>query len=142
MNRKASIMVSAFICVALSRGANSKSLTEALQDYCVPVYGFCTSKATYVEFPGSGGGCGFCRCSSISKYYDKLSRSCRDCISGSFASNYYKRCEPIVCPAGYEAKLISNGVCPSGYSLQKITNGACPSGYGLKEYVVSSKSWR
>ncbi|MGN0929498.1 MAG: hypothetical protein ACI4N3_02560, partial [Alphaproteobacteria bacterium] len=133
MNRKASIMVSAFICVALSRGANSKSLTEALQDYCVPAnMSYCTSKATYVEFPGSGGGCGggcgFCRCSSISKYYDKLSRSCRDCITGSFASNDYKRCEPIVCPAGYEAKLISNGACPSGYSLQKITNGACPSG--------------
>ncbi|MGN0930032.1 MAG: hypothetical protein ACI4N3_05315, partial [Alphaproteobacteria bacterium] len=88
----------------------AESLTQALRDYCVPVSGYCTSKAVYVEFPGSGGGCGggcgFCRCSSISKYYDeKGSRSCRDCITGSFASNDYKRCEPIVCPAGYEAKL-------------------------------------
>ncbi|MGN0929484.1 MAG: hypothetical protein ACI4N3_02490 [Alphaproteobacteria bacterium] len=134
MNRRLSIMVPALLCMALSTRVNSQTLTQSLQRYCVPVGGYCASKAIYRNNQ--------CECDSVNQYYELSSRSCRDCITGSFASNDYKRCEPIVCPAGYEAKLISNGACPSGYKLTQVTNGYCPSEHNLKEYVISSKIWR
>ena len=115
--------------------SKTKTITEILQEYCVPAsINYCSEKATYTN--------GKCECGTLSKYYDISSRSCKNCIDGSFASNDRKSCEAITCPSGYVATLITDGKCPSGYSLSQITNGSCPSGYGLKEYVATSKSWK
>ena len=115
--------------------SKTKTITEILQEYCVPAsINYCSEKATYTN--------GKCECGTLSKYYDVSSRSCKNCIDGSFASNDRKSCEAITCPSGYVATLITDGKCPSGYSLTQVKSGACPSGYGLKEYVISTKSWK
>ena len=118
--------------------ASNANLLESLQKYCVPKSGAGCSdnvKATYDERSGN------CICNSITKRYDVNNRACEDCITGSYASSDYKSCEPIVCPAGYGAVLITGGKCPSGYGLRQVVNGGCPSGYGLRSYNVANKRW-
>ena len=124
--------------VMYSSTSHATTLLESLQKYCVPKDGAGCSenvKATYNDKTGA------CVCNSITKIYNSENRACEECVTGSFASLNYKTCEPIVCPTGYKAVLIQNGVCPEGFKLQAITNKECPSGYGLKEYNPATKNW-
>ena len=114
------------------------NLTDILQKYCVPKNGSSCSagvRANYNQARGT------CDCDTNLKRYNSSNRACENCITGSYASYDFKTCEPIKCPSGMVATLITNGVCPSGYGLQQITNGGCPSGFGLKAYNVQTKSW-
>ena len=129
------ILIFESFCLAKKSQAN---LLESLQKYCVPKNGAgCEEnvRATYDEDKG------YCTCNSITKRYNSGDRACEDCVTGSYASKDYRSCEPIVCPAGYGAVLITDGKCPSGYGLKQVTNGGCPSGYGLKEYNPTTKKW-
>ncbi|MBD5405261.1 hypothetical protein HDR59_01800, partial [bacterium] len=81
-----------------SNVCHATTLLESLQKYCVPKDGGgCEEnvKATYDTQTGN------CVCNSISKRYDANNRACEECITGSYASDNWKSCEPIVCPAGY-----------------------------------------
>ena len=133
-----SIVIITTLSVSIGYGrAGFANLTQTLAQFCVPKAGGCSAgvKATYNESRN------ICECDSNLKRYNSGNRACENCITGSYASSDYKTCEPIKCPSGMVATLITNGVCPSGYGLQQITNGGCPSGFGLKAYNVSSKRW-
>ena len=126
------------IGMVYSNVCHATTLLESLQKYCVPKNGAgCEEnvRATYDEDKG------YCTCNSITKRYNSGDRACEECITGSYASSNWKTCEPIVCPAGYGAVLITDGKCPSGYGLKQVTNGGCPSGYGLKGYNPATKKW-
>ncbi len=139
MNKtKSIILTSALLCMMSSTGTYALTLTESLQKYCVPKSASnCTGnvRATY------NSGNGLCECNSRYMHYKVADRECEDCITGSFASSDFKTCEPLKCPSGYEAKLVTNGNCPSGYSLHTVTNNNCPSGSNLKSYSITSKIW-
>ncbi len=133
-----SIIIITTLSVSTGYGrAGFANLTSTLERFCVPKPGGCTAgiKATYNQSRN------ICECDSNLKHYNSGNRACEECIIGSSASSDYKTCEPMKCPSGTVAKLISNGNCPSGYGLKQITNGNCPSGYGLKSYNVPTKSW-
>ena len=138
---KTTIRIKTFVlCLLLFEGnVKAKSLTDILAQYCVPKSaGNCTgiSRATYKEAGN------FCACNTVLKYYKSADRVCEDCITGSFASSNYKTCEPINCPSGYKAVLITNGACPSGYALKQVTSGKCPSSNALKTWTYSTKTWK
>ena len=127
-----------FLIGIVYSNASRANLLESLQKYCVPKNGAgCEEnvRAAYDEDKG------YCTCNSITKRYNSGDRACEECVTGSYASKDYRSCEPIECPAGYGAVLITDGKCPSGYGLKQVTNGGCPSGYGLKEYNPTTKKW-
>ena len=119
------------------------SLKDMLSKYCVPTVGNCDKKATYKEnIIAPGVKKTWCDCANINKFYNSSNRSCENCILGSFATSDYKTCEPIHCPDGYVATLISKGVCPDGYTLQQINVASgCGEGYALKKYNPATKSF-
>ena len=121
----------------------AKTLLETLTQYCVPTVGNCDKKATYKEnIIAPGVKKTWCDCANINKFYNSSNRSCENCILGSFATSDYKTCEPIHCPDGYVATLISKGVCPDGYTLQQINVASgCGKGYALKKYNPATKSF-
>ena len=127
------------IGMVYSNTSHATTLLESLQRYCVPKDGGGCSegiKATYNTQTGN------CTCNSLTKRYNSEDRACEECVTGSYASDNWKSCEPIVCPAGYHAVLVQDGVCPEGYKLQAVTGEeGCPSGYGLKGYNPTTKKW-
>ncbi len=136
--RKNILIQTVALCCLLFEGSAKASLNDILSKYCVPKSASnCTGnvRATY------NSGNGLCECNSRYMHYKVADRECEDCITGSFASSDFKTCEPLKCPSGYEAKLVTNGNCPSGYSLHTVTNNNCPSGSNLKSYSITSKIW-
>ena len=127
-----------FAGIFYSEVANS-ALTDILQKYCVPKNGSDCSvdvRGTYNEVGN------FCACNSVLKHYNSTTRVCENCVTGSVASSDYKTCEPVNCPEGYKAVLITDGKCPAGFGLKQIANGTCPSSTGLKTWTYSTKSWK
>lgn len=135
-----------------------ESLTSILQKYCVPKNGsgcvpgvkaeYNEKKVGHTYWAGLFQG-GYkttyhiepeCSCGVRTKYYDiTRDRICKDCIMGSFARENWIGCEPVNCPNGQYAKLIS-GNCPSGLYKKLITT-TCPSGYGMQVWNYDTKKW-
>ena len=78
-----------FILIMLvgSYGAKASSFLDALQNYCVPTNeNGCNSdlKATYNS---TLNGLNKCECSQCGMYYDKASRTCKNCPYGTFVND-------------------------------------------------------
>ena len=130
-----SFILSIALTVGFCRVANS-ALTDILSKYCVPKDGggcIAGVRASYEETTG------YCTCDTRTKRYNTTGRVCEECIMGSFASKDWKTCEPVNCPNGQYAKLIS-GNCPSGLYKKLITT-TCPVGYGMMVWNYTTKLW-
>ena len=133
----------------------SSKLTEILTKYCVPssIEGCTTaSQATFISAKT--------RCDCLGKdgthknwtFYDTETRYCQDCIYGSFTTeashNDRESCEPIKCPEGYVAQLITVDTdtktgCPSGFALKEITvSVGCGTGFKLQSYDTDKKIFK
>ena len=139
MNKLKSILLASVLICTMSSNVKTKTLLESLQTYCVPKSGSDCSADVRGVYNEAGN---FCACSTVLKYYKATERVCKDCITGSFAKTDYTDCNPINCPPGYHAELITDGKCPSGYALKQVTSGKCPTGNALKTWTYSTKTWK
>ncbi|MGN0929517.1 MAG: hypothetical protein ACI4N3_02660 [Alphaproteobacteria bacterium] len=128
MKRRLSILMSIFICIALSNEVKSESLKQLLQKYCVPAEGYCKNKATpekrrvYKLFKIVTED--VCVCPACNMYYNKSIRSCQTCATGTYVNNRYSTsCITPKCDSGFQKKLITGtNTCPNGYRAQKLSN--------------------
>ena len=148
------------VIIPISSNVKSATLTEILAKYCVPKGGdsavtklACDNKATYTQINGES------RCDCLGKdgehknwtFYDTETRYCNDCYDGSFttleAHTNRESCEPIKCPEGYVAQLITVDTdtktgCPSGFALKEITvSVGCGTGFKLKTYNTKTQTF-
>lgn len=124
---KTPILLAIGIGIVFSTTLNSNNcyaatLIEALQEYCVPKDGLCTNKATYGQYKTSTGATSTCACSTCNSYYDKESRSCKQCESGTYVTTQYETsCITATCPDGYTATVVKGkSVCPDGYYTKAV----------------------
>lgn len=121
MNKKLSILVSTFLCVALSSNVKSETLIESLQRYCVPTAEVCgtVARATYNTSESA------CECSACGMYYDKISRSCQTCPEGTYVNNRYStECIRPDCGIGNYG-VVETGKTDCGIGFYKVALSSC-----------------
>ena len=117
MNKKQStILVSALMCVTLSLQSKSQTLTEILQNYCVP--NSCSNnKATYTN--------GRCECGACGLYYDKSTRTCKECPAGTYVDDRYStECKKPDCGVGSYG-VVEVGTTDCGVGYYKVSLSSC-----------------
>ena len=117
MNKKQStILVSALMCVTLSLQSKSQTLTEILQNYCVP--NSCSNdKATYTN--------GRCECGACGLYYDKSTRTCKECPAGTYVDDRYStECIKPDCGVGSYG-VVEVGATDCGVGYYKVSLSSC-----------------
>ncbi len=110
-------LVFLLIGLGLPVAGNCTALDTILSKYCVPKVGGDCSGPSRATYKANLSGENKCECSGCNVYYDKNSRSCKECPEGSYVNNNNStECIPLSCGLGYYAHF-EKGVssCPSGY---------------------------
>jgi hypothetical protein len=93
-------------------------LKSALDKYCVPNGNVISAEEVCSEYSLAKFDTvkGRCRCPCEDQWYDKESRSCKDCDTGSL-DLWSTECKASACGDGYYAvdPLPDGGTCPNGY---------------------------
>lgn len=121
MNMKP-IIVSVIASMVISISANSATLIQSLSAYCVPSNASTCNGKERATFTGTSLTTdaftrNYCQCGSCNMYYDKESRSCKECPAGTYVNDRLStECISPVCNQGaYREITIGKDVCQPGY---------------------------
>lgn len=129
MNKKRVAMVSIIVGMIISIESNSATLTQALSAYCVPGNASTCSGKARATFTGTSSTTdalsrNYCQCGSCNMYYDKSSRSCKECPVGTYVNDRIStECIRPSCGAGHYSEVTAGkDTCPSGYYREVMSS--------------------
>ena len=122
MKTKGVAMVSIIASIAITMESKSATLLQSLSAYCVPSNASNCSGKERATFTGTSSTSdalskNYCQCGSCNMYYDKSSRSCKECPVGTYVNDRLStECIRPSCGAGHYSEVeVGKNECPKGY---------------------------
>ena len=128
MNRKRVVML-IITCITLSAEANSSTLSQLLSAYCVPTDASKCIGKERATFTGTSATTdaiskNYCQCGACNMYYDKSSRSCKECPTGTYVNDRIStECISPSCGLGHYSEVeVGKNECPKGYYKETFSS--------------------